>query len=423
MLAILGWTGLGLALLQLLISVTGSWRRYALDRRMQRLQMEKLREEVALLRRAQVSTPTPETSWSGFRKFRVLRKRSECEGCQSIYLGPHDGRPLPSYRPGQYLTLSLTVPAEKSPVVRCYSLSESPRENEYRITIKKVIKEGQDNPIGRASGFLSDTIKSGDIVDVKAPRGNFFLDLASTKAVVCIGAGIGITPLVAMLETLLGSDPAREAFLFLGMRNSREHPFKEYCETLATRHPNFRLVVCYSRPLEVDRQGEDYQRSGRLDARIVSAILPSSNYEYFVCGPSEFMGEMVTGLRDWGAREESIHSESFGPSSFKELSRAPVTNEGDTSTRSPQQRTAGTVRFDRARRDNAWDGSHACLLDLAESIGIAIPSGCRTGSCGSCATAIKAGRVSYTSPADFACEDGVCIPCVCVPDGDLVLDA
>lgn len=423
MLEILGSVGLGLAVLQLAIFLWSSVRRSAIESQIQQSQIEKVRDEIAFLRRAHVTVPIPEATWSGFRKFRVLRKRTECDGCQSIYLAPHDGRPLPSYRPGQYLTLRLTVPGEKSPLVRCYSLSEAPREQEYRITVKKLISQKGPPSVGKASSFLCDILKANDIVDVKAPLGNFFLDVTSTRPVVCIGAGIGITPLLAMLETLFGTDPGREAFLFLGMRNSREHPFKGACEKLAEGHPQMRLVVCYSQPHSQDRQGEDYHRLGRLDPRIVTAILPSRNYDFFLCGPGEFMRDMIEGLTEWGVSKAAIHAESFGPSSFPKIAaEMPLLATSDALNSAPTS-AASQVRFDRTGRDLPWDSSHTCLLEFAEKNGISIPSGCRTGSCGSCATAIKSGKVRYSYPADFECAAGECVPCVCVPEGDLVLDA
>jgi uncharacterized protein len=423
MISILGWTGLGLALLQFLSFLWGMYQRNLHENRLQQLQLEKVRDEIAHLRRVQVSLPHSEGNWVGYRKFRVLRKRTECEGCQSIYLGPHDGRPLPSYRPGQYLTLSLAAPGEKNPIVRCYTLSESPRETEYRITVKKLVRNDPLKTAGKASSFLCDTLKAGDILDVMAPKGNFYLDIASTKPVVCIGAGIGVTPLIAMLETLLGTDPGRQAFLFLGMRNSREHPFKEYCQTLADRHPNLRLVVCYSQPLDRDQHGEDFHRAGRLVPRIVTAILPSSNYEFFLCGPGSFMTDMVTGLTEWGVEPELMHTETFGPSSFRQLLAGTAHAQASTTGADSPAIADRRVRFDRAGVELAWDARQTSLLDFAEASGIYIPSGCRTGSCGSCTTAIKSGKVRYEMPADFECEDGVCVPCVCIPDGDLVLDA
>ena len=161
----------------------------------------------------QAAAPKPAVAlvWQGFRKFRVLRKHRECDGCHSFYLVPDDGQPLPPFVPGQFLTISLSVPNEPKPVVRCYSLSAAPRPDYYRCTIKRALPPGSEPsaPPGKASNYFNEVVSDGDFLDVKPPHGSFQLNTSSQRSVVLITAGVGITPLFSMLQWLAATKSDR----------------------------------------------------------------------------------------------------------------------------------------------------------------------------------------------------------------------
>ena len=232
-----------------------------------------------------ISTPLAKVAsdktqpWSGFRKFRVDGKVLEAESCCSFYLAPHDGRPLPAYLPGQYLTFRLQVPGQPKELTRCYSLSDSPDHSDYyRVTIKRIPPPGNkpDAPPGIVSGHFHERIQVGDILDVKAPSGHFHLDPEHRSPVVLVGGGIGVTPALSMLNYLATAPSKREVWFFYGIRNSREHMLKDALQEIAAEHENIHIVVCYSDPLPDEQIGEDYQYGERVSVDLFKRVLGST---------------------------------------------------------------------------------------------------------------------------------------------------
>lgn len=341
----------------------------------------------------------------------------------SIYLVPVDGKPLPLYLPGQFLTLSLKIPGQSKPTIRCYSLSDAPTTEYFRCTIKKVASDPARPELGSglACGYIHDQLTVGEILDVAAPRGSFFLDVFSELPVVLIGAGIGITPLLSMLNTLVQTELKNQIYLFYGARNGAEHPFRKHLSKLATRHSHLTIHTTYSQPLPQDKLGVDYQFSGHLQLDLIRRVVGTTDARFYVCGPSAFMQAMVSGLTEWGVTEDAIQFEAFGPSAVRGLRpakrKAAVFAGGDPQT-SPL-----TVEFARSHQRLTWNEDCENLLDFAERHGIQIESGCRSGNCGTCATFVKSGSVDYPDSADPACEAGYCLPCIGTPAESLVLDA
>ena len=219
-----------------------------------------------------------ELRWEGLRKFRVAEKRLESASCHSFYLTPHDGKPLPEFQPGQYLTFQLNVPGQPKKIVRCYSLSDSYRNDYYRITVKQTLQPAT-GAAGIASSYFNDRVQPGDILDVQAARGRFVLDRQANLPVVLLGGGIGMTPLMSMAKTLLAQRSPRRIYLFAGFTNGQQHVFKSEMEQLAAEHATLQLVVCYSNPTVADEQAVDYHVGGRIDMSLLRSQLPSSNAE------------------------------------------------------------------------------------------------------------------------------------------------
>lgn len=365
----------------------------------------------------QLERERQELSWSGFRKFRIAGKVLEADSICSFYFEPHDKRPLPGFLPGQYLTFQLDIPGQTKPVIRCYSLSDSPtRKEHYRCTIKQLPppRDKPEAPGGLVSGHFHQNLEVGDIVDVKAPSGHFHLNVDGDGPVVLIGGGIGLTPVLSMLNYLTDNNSPREIRFFYGVRNSSEHVMKDYLNELAAKHPNVHLHICYSDPLPSDEPGRDYQHNERVSVDLFKQVLPSNNYDYFLCGPPPMMASVTEGLEKWGVPDSRVHFEAFGPASVKKVSHPETV---------AQEGSGIEVEFARSGKKLTWDGSANSLLEFAEANGIAMDCGCRAGSCGSCQTAVRSGSVNYTKEPDFEAEDGSCLTCVSVPKSALSLDA
>jgi ferredoxin-NADP reductase len=416
---IVGTVILVVALGQALFSVTGILRRSHAQKEHLNDAREYLRSQTrAVLREAKRREDLFEHSWNGIRKFEVSRKVLEAEGVHSLYLTPHDGKPLPPFHPGQFLTFSLRIPNQSKPVIRCYSLSDSFGKDYFRVSVKKV-PPPRDRPElapGLSSSYLNDEVFEGDILDCKAPSGNFFLDLTRDRPVVLIGGGIGITPVLSMLNALCETGSRQEIWFFLGVRNSREHVQKSHLERLAAEFDNVKLNVCYSDPIPEDKPNVDYQHQGRVGLDLFKQVLPSNNFDFYICGPPPMMNAVTEGLAQWGVPEDDVHFEAFGPASVKK-------KPADENKQDGSAAAAFAVTFARSQKTVTWDGTEASLLDFAEANGIAMDSGCRAGNCGSCITALKSGNVEYLNEPGSMPETGSCLTCISIPQGDVTLDA
>jgi ferredoxin-NADP reductase len=387
------------------------------ERRMRALEIarfEKLVEAAGLVYDKRLQSAA---RWNGNRKFVVARKVRESASACSFYLKPHDGRPLPAFEPGQFLTFDLQIPDQAKRIVRCYSLSDSPSGDHYRVTIKRVPPpaEKPDAPSGLVSSFFHDVVAQGDILDVKAPAGQFTIDLGSSRPVVLIAGGVGLTPVYSMLKAMHAANPSREVWLFYGVTSGEDEIFKQDLEEIRASRLGDRLCVNYSAPTAADVEGVDYQHRGRISVEVLKQHLPSSNYEFYVCGPPAMMESIAQGLAAWGVPEGNIHSEAFGPASVKPKPAA--------SPASVDAGSAYAVRFARSDRSAPWNGGAGSLLDFAEQLGVAVSSGCRAGNCGTCAVALRSGQVTYSRQPGCEVEKGSCLLCITVPASEVVLDA
>lgn len=397
---------------------------YLQSRRRARLEEEWLGERIRLLRQEiGLDEQKREYFWSGFRKFTVHKKVPEVEHVCSFYLVPHDGKPLPPFRPGQYLTFRLHIPGEKQPTVRCYSLSDSAsRTDYYRVTIKKILPPpgaAEARP-GLASSYFHDQLREGDIVDVKAPAGQFWLDMSQPHPVVLLAGGIGITPLLSMLNTVIDSGLRRDVWFFYGIRNGSEYVMKEHLEKFARgARERVRLHVCFASPAEGDLKGNGTYHAERVSVDLLKRVLPLNNFDFYLCGPPPMMQALTDGLTSWGVPEAKIHYEAFGPATVKKVKLKEESAEAAQAAAPP----VFTVAFAKSGKQCRWTASQGPLLDLAEANGVHIDFGCRAGNCGTCLTAVKSGNVAYLSDHGAISEEGSCLTCVAVPKSDLVLDA
>ena len=369
-----------------------------------------------IMARREVEAKQVKLAWNGFRKFKIISKVKETDDITSFYLSPHDGRELPGFLPGQFLTFQIPVPNQAQPVIRCYSLSDSPFHSaRYRVSIKRVPapRDNPSAPPGLISTHFHDVLNENDIVDVKAPSGHFSMSMTKSSPVVLLAGGVGITPLLSMLNAITEMASQREVWFFLGVRNKKEHVMKEHLEMVARENENVRLNVFYSAPAETDVLSEDYHVKGRVNVENIKVILPSSNFDFYICAPPPMVKDLRKDLADWGVPKKNIHFEAFGPATVKGCKAD--TGKGDSAKID--------IQFEKSGKTLTWDSKAASLLDFAEANGVPIDSGCRAGNCGTCLTAIKSGKVELVGEPGSKPEEGSCLACISVPKENLTLDA
>ena len=360
-------------------------------------------------------------TWSGTRKFQIVGRQYEnaTGSICSFYLVPGDNQPVPVFRPGQFLSFEVPLNGQMQPAIRCYSISSSPNERRfYRITVKRVGAPDcapASVPPGMISNFFHDRLAPGSVLDVYAPSGSFSLNQNSERPIVLVAGCVGITPLISMLSWLVATHAKREIWLFYGVRNRAEHAMYDALKLLAKTCANFRTVTFYSRPSDTCREGVDYDVEGYVSVDVMKQVLKSSNYEFYVCGPSSMMETITRDLYACGVGNDDIKLEAFGA--------APLANSepGETAA------TAGhakphRVHFSRSNKTVRWTPSTKSLLELAEASGIKARFGCRSGNCGTCSSGIQDGKISYIRQPGVEPASGSCLICIARPQGDVVID-
>jgi len=355
--------------------------------------------------------PRPGPAWAGFRPLRVARVVRENPTVSSIYLTADDATELPTAEAGQYLTLRIPGAGQPAPV-RSYSMSSAPGASAYRISVKH-------EPHGAASSYLTSKLRRGAVLDAAAPRGDFVLDTGASP-VVLISAGIGLTPVLAMLHELAARRSEREVWWIHGARSRREHPLASEAHALLAGLPHAREHVFYSAATPSERR-RAHAEPGRLTKdKLVALALPASASAY-VCGPGSFMADMTDALTTAGIDPARIHTELFGA--------LPPINPGLTmqAHRPPHQPpgppgTGPLVTFARSAIATRFPAGGHSVLDLAEACDIPARWSCRTGVCHTCVTPLLSGDVAYSPDPLEPPGDGKVLTCCSRPGTDIVLD-
>jgi ferredoxin-NADP reductase/MOSC domain-containing protein YiiM len=351
-------------------------------------------------------------AWPGFRRMRVSHKSRESAGVTSLALEPLDELPLTAALPGQFVVLRLSL-APGAPQMRSYSLSGDPGAGHYRISVKR-------EPHGAASAYIDENVRIGDVLELSAPRGNFTLRPGEAP-VVLLSAGVGATPLVAMLHVLAAEASRREVWWLYGARNGREHPFVEEVRSLLKAMSRGHRYICYSAPDPKDRPGADFDASRRLDIRVLRELEVPRNADFFICGPSAFMGDLTAGLAAWGIAPGHIHTEVFGsgPSITPGIASSP-----NRLPHPPAEASAAgpLVSFARSGLNVHWGSTLRSLLELAEACDIPTKWACRVGVCHTCETGLVAGAVTYGPDPITPPASGNVLICCSRPRGDIVID-
>ena len=357
-------------------------------------------------------------AYAGFRPFRVARVVRETPTVRSFVLEPADGAPLPRHRAGQFVAVRIPD-GQGGALSRSYSLSAAPDGASLRLSVKRD---------GAASALLHDRVGAGELVELAAPRGRFVLPVPRRtggaprageqvdRPLVLISAGIGVTPVLAMLQALVAEGSPRPVTWVHVARNGVEHAFADEVRGLLARLPGARSHVRYTRPLPQDRPGTDYDGAGRLTREALAELDLPADAEACVCGPAGFMADVGAALTALGLDPADVRTEAFGaaaPSGEGPPPHPPAdpAADGPTVTFS---RTGLAVRFGQDR----W----ASLLELAEDCDVPVGWSCRTGVCHRCETGLVAGDVGYDPAPLDPPGTGSALLCCARPRTDVTLD-
>jgi ferredoxin-NADP reductase/MOSC domain-containing protein YiiM/ferredoxin len=350
----------------------------------------------------------------GFRSLVVTEINHESADVVSLTMRSADGQPLPTAQPGQYVVLRLQLNADGRPLFRCYSLSNAPSAQRSRISVKI-------EPNGACGTYVRDHVRVGDALDVSSPRGSFILQ-SSERPVVLLSAGIGATPVLAMLHVLAAARSARPVLWVHTARDGQHHPFAAEVRNLMRSIPNGRSFVCYSRPGSHDKMGENFDAPGHLSRSVFDQFGISRDADVYLCGPTRFMSDMKEMLATLGVAPQRIHveifvgSESMTPGIIGAAKRAPHLPNDDANT-------GPVVSFARSRIAAHWNASaYNSILELAEACDVPVRWSCRTGVCHTCESGLISGSVVYEPQPLDKPADGNVLVCCSQPTRDVVID-
>ena len=357
------------------------------------------------------SAPPP--AWPGFRPLKISRIEKESASVLSFSLVSADSRPLTPALPGQFIVLRMQPQPAGPVLLRNYSLSDLPAPDHYRISVKQELN-------GAASTYLHTQVKVGDVLDVAAPRGTFTLQ-PGDKKVVLLSAGVGATPVLAMLHSLAASSSPREVWWLFGARDGEDHPFAQESRNLIKSLPHGRSFIGYSRPGPQDRPGIDFDAPGRISVELLEKLGVPRDADFYLCGPAAFMQDLTAGLAAWGVSSESVHEEIFGPGKaitpgVVDPSHAPPHPPAGTPGTGPQ------VSFARSGLNVKWDAKFSSLLEFAEACDVPVRWSCRTGVCHTCESGLVSGKVTYQPDPLEPAAPGNLLICCAQPSGDVVID-
>ena len=352
-------------------------------------------------------------AWAGFRPLRVSRIDQESRSVISLLLVPVDGHPLVAAEPGQFVVLRLRPNPDAPPLLRSYSLSDTPSADHYRVSIKQELN-------GVASTYVHKYVRVGDVLDVSAPRGSFTLQ-SGDRPIVLLSAGVGATPVLPMLHALAAEKSTRQVWWLYGARNRYDHPFAQESRELVQVLPRSRSRILYSRPGSEDRLGFDFDTTGHLGVPVLDELGVSRDADFYLCGPSAFLHDLSAGLAAWGVANNRVHKEIFGPgeSMTPGISVAParpVHAPPGPAGQGPQ------VSFARSNLTVRWDEKYQSLLEVAEACDVPVRWSCRTGVCHNCESGLISGSVKYDpEPLEPPAAGNVLI-CCSRPREDTVVD-
>jgi ferredoxin-NADP reductase/MOSC domain-containing protein YiiM len=358
-------------------------------------------------------TSGPPPGWTGFRSLRVSQIEKESSSVVSLTLVPADNRPLVAALPGQFIVLRMQPKPEGPALLRNYSLSDLPAQDHYRVSIKMEVN-------GAASSYVHNQVSVGDSLDVAAPRGSFTLH-PGDKPVVLLSAGVGATPVLAMLHSLAAAASPREVWWLFGARNSEDHPFAKESRSLVKALPHGKSYISYSRPGPQDHPGVDFDAPGHIAIDALEKLGVPRDGDFYLCGPAAFMRDLSAGLAAWGVSDDRVHTEIFGPGK-------PITPGVVAAPHAAPHPPAGAlgpgprISFARSGLNVCWDSKFSNLLDFAEACDVPVRWSCRTGVCHTCESGLISGSINYEPEPLEPPGQGNLLICCSQPKGDVVID-
>ncbi len=350
----------------------------------------------------------------GFWPLAVAAIEQESEDVLSLSLRHPDGKPLRPALPGQYVVLRLGRGDGAPPLFRSYSLSGPPSTEVYRISVKI-------EPNGAAGAYLREHVGEGAVIDVSSPRGSFVLQ-SSERPVVLLSAGIGATPVLAMLHALAAGGSARPVLWLHMARDRQHHAFAAEVRRVMSALAHGRSYICYSRPGVNDKAGEDFDAVGRLSQEALDKVGIPHEADVYLCGPAGFMADMKAALVALGVAAGRVHVEIFNggesmtPGVVRTAARAPHAPTDDAGT-------GPLISFARSGIAARWNASaYQNILELAEACDVPVRWSCRTGVCHNCESGLVSGAVTYEPQPLDAPAGGNLLVCCSQPIGDVVID-
>jgi ferredoxin-NADP reductase/MOSC domain-containing protein YiiM len=353
-------------------------------------------------------------SSSGFQSLAVTSVDRESADVLSFAMQSADGRELPMALPGQYVVVRLKPAAGGPTLFRSYSLSGPLSTERYRISVKI-------EPDGAAGNYLRENLRVGDRLDVSSPRGDFVLQ-PGEQPIVLLSAGIGATPVLAMLQALAAAGSTRQVMWLHTARDGQHHPFAGEVRRLMSALTNGRSYICYTRPDASDKTGEDFNATGRFSRSVFDELGLPRDADAYLCGPTRFMADMKEALTAFGVAPERIHLEIFNggesrtPGVVGAMTRAPHMPSGEGST-------GPLLSFARSGISAHWDASrYQSILEMAEACDVPVRWACRTGVCHNCESGLVSGAVVYDPQPLDKPADGNLLVCCSQPTSDVVVD-
>lgn len=343
---------------------------------------------------------------NSWRPFKIAKIVDESSVIRSFHLEPSDDAGLIAHAAGQHLPIRVKLEGCEKPVIRTYTLSTAPADGFFRISVKRQ---------GRVSAHLHDSLRIGSLIEARAPAGQFTVDPFERRPAVLLAAGVGVTPMLAMLRHIvyegLRTRRVRPTWIFQAAHLLGERAFAKEINGLAASARGAVRVVRLLSDTQGAREGKDYDASGRIDIALLCSTLPFNDYDFYMCGPTGFMQEIYDGLRNLSIADARIHAESFGPAALQRK-REEIPN--TRPARSPSAHST-PVAFVRSGKEARWSPDSGSLLDLAEARGLSPEFGCRGGSCGTCRTRVVEGAVAYLVTPEFKVTDDEALICCSVP--------
>lgn len=362
----------------------------------------------------------------GFRDLRVVAKVKESAIITSFYLEPVNPQDWRSFEPGQFLVFRIPVTnhdgSENAYVLRNYSVSGPPgTKRHYRITVKREAASAAGLPGGISSCFLHDVVEVGHLLTAEGPRGDFVLDRTSSRPVVLLSGGVGLTPMVSMLHWLASTSDRRAVFIH-ACESGDVHALRDEVTGLVATRPGLNAHYCYRSPTERDKAERRFDSEGFVSREILQSLLPIDDYEFYLCGPPPFMQAVYGILRGLGVPKQRIAYEFFGPATVLEPEAAP--SRAITPPPEPVDASspATTVEFRKSGGRAVWDGKSESLLAFAEEQGLSPEFSCRAGICGTCKSHLIEGEIAYFEEPLDDLETGEVLLCCSKPLGSVVLD-